>query len=104
MFVHCHTLGIRRQIVERSTLVRQPISVATALGPVSGKLIRLPTGEERFAPEYEDCQRLASEHEQPLYRIRRLAQAAWDDSNRPRLAAPSAPEPMPGNERDEATD
>jgi pyridinium-3,5-bisthiocarboxylic acid mononucleotide nickel chelatase len=104
MFVHCHTLGIRRQIVERSTLERQPISVATALGPVSGKLIRLPTGEERFAPEYEDCQRLASEHEQPLYRIRRLAQSAWDESNRPRLAAASAPEPMPGNEPDEAND
>jgi len=86
MFVHCHTLGIRRQIVERTTLLRQPLAVETPLGPVAGKLIRLPTGQERFAPEYEDCRRLAIEHEQPLYRVRRLAQQAWDDSHRPKLA------------------
>ena len=36
----------------------------------------LPDGSERAAPEYEDCARLAREHNVPLQRVMQAAQSA----------------------------
>ena len=50
--------------------------MATPWGEVSVKVATLPDGSERAAPEYEDCARLAHEHNVPLQRVMQAAQSA----------------------------
>lgn len=69
------TLGVRFHPVERRKLERSSISVDTAYGPVRVKVGHL--GERRrYAPEYEDCARLARQHQVPLLQIYEAARAA----------------------------
>jgi len=68
------TLGVRRWPVGRQVLPREPHTVETPWGPVQGKLARLPDGTQRFAPEYDDCRRIAREHGVPLREVYRAAQ------------------------------
>ncbi|UCG39205.1 MAG: nickel pincer cofactor biosynthesis protein LarC, partial [bacterium] len=51
--------GIRSWNVERLVQPRQTLTVTTALGPVSVKRWRSPSGRWRFKPEFEECRRLA---------------------------------------------
>ena len=62
--------------MERVCLPRRFEQVATPWGEVSVKVATLPDGSERAAPEYEDCARLAREHNVPLQRVMQTAQAA----------------------------
>lgn len=69
------TLGVRYHPVERRVLERSSLTVETAYGPVRLKVGHL--GERRrYAPEYEDCARLARQHQVPLLRIYEAARAA----------------------------
>lgn len=69
------TLGVRFHPVERRVLERSSLTVETAYGPVRLKVGHL--GERRrYAPEYEDCARLARQHQVPLLRIYEAARAA----------------------------
>jgi uncharacterized protein (TIGR00299 family) protein len=69
LFRETTTLGVRRSIVERRKLRRQPHQVRTAWGPVSGVLATLPDGQMRFSPEYESCRRIAESQSIPLGRV-----------------------------------
>jgi uncharacterized protein (TIGR00299 family) protein len=69
------TLGVRFHPVERRVLERSSISVDTPFGPVRVKVGHLGAGC-RYAPEYEDCARLARRHQVPLLRIYEAARAA----------------------------
>jgi hypothetical protein len=71
------TLGVRRYLVERRTLPRQPTLVATPWGQVAGMAAELPGGGVRFAPEFEACRRLAVENQLPLPEVYRAARAAF---------------------------
>lgn len=65
LFQETSTLGIRRKMVERRALSRSITQVETPYGPVRVKVAHF-NGEKKFAPEYEDCKRLAREHDVPL--------------------------------------
>ena len=70
------TNAVRRQVMERVCLPRRFEQVTTPWGEVSVKVATLPDGSERAAPEYEDCARLAREHDVPLQRVMQAAQSA----------------------------
>ena len=78
LFRETTTLGIRRWMVDRRVLRRQPHCVTTPWGSVEGK-IGWPSSESpRFAPEYESCRRIADEHKVPLRDVYEAAQKAFD--------------------------
>ena len=76
IFLETTTNGIRRQVMERVCLPRRFEQVTTPWGEVAVKVATLPDGSERAAPEYEDCARLAREHNVPLQRVMQAAQSA----------------------------
>ena len=69
------TIGLRYYGVERRVLERQVRAVATPYGEVNVKFSCLD-GRRRAAPEYEDCARLAQQHQVPLLSVYEAARAA----------------------------
>ncbi|MCE2448767.1 MAG: nickel pincer cofactor biosynthesis protein LarC [Candidatus Latescibacteria bacterium] len=69
------TIGLRYYGVERRVLKRQVRAVATPYGEVNVKFSYLD-GRRRAAPEYEDCARLAQQHQVPLLSVYEAARAA----------------------------
>ena len=69
------TIGLRYYEVERRVLERQIRTVATPYGEVGVKFSCID-GRRRAAPEYEDCARLAQEHQVPLLSVYEAARAA----------------------------
>jgi hypothetical protein len=51
--------------------------VNTAWGAVRVKVATLPDGEQRAAPEYEDCRRLSEDRGLPLQTLYDAALTAW---------------------------
>jgi uncharacterized protein (TIGR00299 family) protein len=70
VFAETSTLGLRFYAAERRVQTRQWREVATPWGPVRIKV----SGGGHFAPEYEDCRRLAEQRQVPLKQV--LAEAA----------------------------
>ena len=60
------TLGVRWRLTEREIAERSTDTVETPWGPVRRKLKRLAGRIVSAKPEYEDCARLAREHDVPL--------------------------------------
>ncbi|NEQ99289.1 MAG: nickel pincer cofactor biosynthesis protein LarC [Cyanothece sp. SIO2G6] len=75
------TLGIRRRVEERSLLHREFQTVSTPYGEVSMKVaaIQPHTAIINVKPEYEDCVRLAQQHQVAWAEIYRTALKQWDD-------------------------
>ena len=69
------TIGLRYYEVERRVLERQIRAVATPYGEVNVKFSCLD-GRRRAAPEYDDCARLAQQHQVPLLSVYEAARAA----------------------------
>jgi pyridinium-3,5-bisthiocarboxylic acid mononucleotide nickel chelatase len=69
VFAETTTLGVRVQELERVALIRETATVDTPYGPMRVKRTRLPGGEVRSTPEYEDCKRAAQTHGLPLRSI-----------------------------------
>ncbi|MXW79230.1 MAG: nickel pincer cofactor biosynthesis protein LarC [Gemmatimonadetes bacterium] len=69
------TIGLRYYGVERRVLERQIRAIATPYGEVNVKFSYLD-GRRRAAPEYEDCARLAQQHQVPLLSVYEAARAA----------------------------
>ncbi len=80
LFVETPTLGVRRSIVERTVLARESVEVQTPWGKIAGKIAFLPYGAQRFAPEYEDCRRIASQRGVSLSEVMAAAVAAFQTS------------------------
>ncbi len=78
VLTHTTTIGVRVAREERVELERETASVATALGNVDVKIVRLPDGSTRMSPEYESCRRLAESSGRPIEAIYRLVAAAWE--------------------------
>jgi hypothetical protein len=76
LFAETSTLGIRQQFITRQALARISREVETPYGPVRVKIARWAEGQSKAAPEYEDCRRLAAEHNVPLREVYRAAEAA----------------------------
>lgn len=68
LFEETGTLGVRRRLVERTTLPRRTVEVQTSWGAVRVKIGEFEGGQSE-APEFEDCARIAREHAVPLTRV-----------------------------------
>ncbi len=77
IYTHTSTLGIRQRRLDRHHLPRTLVSVDTAWGPVRVKVATLPDGEQRAAPEYEDCRRISEARDVPIGVLYEAALGAW---------------------------
>lgn len=68
------TLGVRVQQVQRLKAQRTPQTIATPFGPMLIKVKRLGTQFISAAPEYEECQRIAHEHNMSLADVYSITQ------------------------------
>lgn len=66
LFRESSTLGIRSRREKRRVLARRHESVRTAWGEVRIKIGSMNGTDSQFAPEYEDCRRIATERHIPL--------------------------------------
>jgi pyridinium-3,5-bisthiocarboxylic acid mononucleotide nickel chelatase len=66
IFCETTTLGVRRRIEQRRCLNRTWQTVQTRWGDVRMKIGSMNGRITNYAPEYEDCRRIAVEHEVPL--------------------------------------
>jgi uncharacterized protein (TIGR00299 family) protein len=66
IFTETTTLGVRQREETRRTLAREWVTVATRWGSVRLKVASMSGAITNYAPEYEDCRRIASEHHVPL--------------------------------------
>jgi len=69
LFAETTTLGVRRREEARQTLARRWESVQTRWGDVRVKIASLNGAVTNYAPEYEDCRRIAAEQHIPLKRV-----------------------------------
>jgi hypothetical protein len=69
LFRHSTTFGVRYYPVLRRTLERKFEDVLTPWGRVRVKVGLYEDGTVTASPEYEDCARLAREHDVPLSQV-----------------------------------
>jgi uncharacterized protein (TIGR00299 family) protein len=77
IFTETTTLGVRRRDEVRQTLARRWESVGTPWGDVRIKIASMNGTVTNFAPEYEDCRRIAAEHHVPLKTVMQEAARAY---------------------------
>jgi uncharacterized protein (TIGR00299 family) protein len=68
LFRETGTFGVRRTTATRAKLQREEVAVETPWGPVRAKR-GWRAGHEVLTPEYEDCARVAREHNVPLREV-----------------------------------
>jgi uncharacterized protein (DUF111 family) len=73
------SIGLRYYPVQRVVLEREMRSVQTPYGAVRVKIARAPGGHDNFAPEYEDCRRLAAEKNVPIKVVYQGARELFED-------------------------
>jgi pyridinium-3,5-bisthiocarboxylic acid mononucleotide nickel chelatase len=66
IFVETTTLGVRIRQESRAVLARRHVNVRTQWGEVRMKLANLNGCVSNYAPEYEDCRRIAEARQVPL--------------------------------------
>ncbi len=77
IFAETTTLGVRRREERRQVLPRRHLTVGTPWGQVRMKVAELNGVVSSYAPEYEDCRRLAVEHHIPLKTVMQEAVRAY---------------------------
>ena len=77
IFSETTTLGVRRREESRQTLARRWENVRTEWGEVRIKIASMNGTVTNYAPEYEDCRRIASEHHVPLKTVMQEASRAY---------------------------
>lgn len=82
LFTETTTLGVRRRDEARTVLARRWESVQTAWGEVRIKIASMNGNVTNYAPEYEDCRRIAAEHHVPLKQVMGAAVAAYVPSSK----------------------
>lgn len=70
------SLGVREQELQRSLLNRDRVEVNTPFGKTFVKIAHLPGGAHKYAPEFEDCRRLARAANVPLREVYVAAETA----------------------------
>jgi hypothetical protein len=81
VFTETTTLGVRQRQEQRSTLARRWLPVATPWGEVRMKVASLNGAVTNYAPEYEDCRRIAAAHHVPLKTVMQEATLAYLSSS-----------------------
>ena len=69
IFAETTTLGVRCREEFRQTLSRRWETVETTWGPVRMKIASMNGCISNYAPEYEDCRKLAEAHQVPLKKV-----------------------------------
>jgi len=77
IFTETTTLGVRQRNERRQTLARKWLSVNTTWGEVRIKIATMNGTVTNYAPEYEDCRRIAVEHRVPLKEVMSEAVEAY---------------------------
>jgi pyridinium-3,5-bisthiocarboxylic acid mononucleotide nickel chelatase len=76
-FAETTTLGVRRREERRQILARDWRTVRTGFGDVRIKVASMNGTISSYAPEYEDCRRIATEHRVPLKQVMQEAIQAY---------------------------
>jgi pyridinium-3,5-bisthiocarboxylic acid mononucleotide nickel chelatase len=66
IFMETTTLGVRQREEKRQALAREWVTVATRWGDVRLKVASVNGAVTNYAPEFEDCRRIATERHIPL--------------------------------------
>jgi uncharacterized protein (TIGR00299 family) protein len=77
LFEQTTTIGVRIHEARRKVLERERVRVETPYGAVNVKVARREGKVVNVAPEYEDCQRLATEKAVPLKQVILAAEVAY---------------------------
>lgn len=77
VFAETETLGIRRHTLERAVRQREECQVETPWGTVRGKRAVAGSGVNTFAPEFDDCARVATAAGVALRDVYRAAESAY---------------------------
>jgi pyridinium-3,5-bisthiocarboxylic acid mononucleotide nickel chelatase len=77
IFAETTTLGVRQRQEVRQTLARRWENVRTQWGEVRIKIASMNGTVTNYAPEYEDCRRIAAEHHVPLKTVMQEATRAY---------------------------
>jgi pyridinium-3,5-bisthiocarboxylic acid mononucleotide nickel chelatase len=77
IFQETTTIGVRKYPVDRTTLDREFVEVETEYGGVRVKVSKLGGEIVNFAPEFDDCVRLARENNVPLKKVQAVAINAY---------------------------
>ena len=80
IFQETTTIGLRRHSAQRTTLEREFVEVETEYGAVKIKVSRMDGEVVNFAPEYEDCARIARERSVSLKLVQSLAISVYLNS------------------------
>ncbi|MFI5088077.1 MAG: nickel pincer cofactor biosynthesis protein LarC [Terriglobales bacterium] len=80
LFGETTTLGIRMRQERRQTLARRTVAVQTPWGEVRMKVANLNGSIANYAPEYEDCRRIADQHKVPLKQVMQEATRRYLES------------------------
>jgi uncharacterized protein (TIGR00299 family) protein len=81
IFTETTTLGVRRREEVRQTLARRWENVRTQWGEVRIKIASMNGTVTNYAPEFEDCRRIAAEHHVPLKTVMQEAARAYLGEN-----------------------
>jgi pyridinium-3,5-bisthiocarboxylic acid mononucleotide nickel chelatase len=82
IFAETTTLGVRQRQEVRQTLARRWENVRTQWGEVRIKIASMNGTVTNYAPEYEDCRRIAAEHHVPLKTVMQEATRAYAGGGR----------------------
>jgi uncharacterized protein (TIGR00299 family) protein len=77
IFRETTTIGVRYHAMARECLERETVTVETALGAVRVKVARRNGAIVNVSPEFEDCVRLAGQHNRPVKEVQALASTAF---------------------------
>jgi uncharacterized protein (TIGR00299 family) protein len=66
IFAETTTLGVRMRKEKRAVLARRHVTIQTKWGDIRMKLANLNGSVSNYAPEYEDCRRIAEQQHVPL--------------------------------------
>src|SRR5215470_2246327 len=77
IFAETTTLGVRRREELRQTLTRRWVNASTPWGNVRMKIASMNGSVTNYAPEYEDCRRIAAEQKVPLKTVMQMATQSY---------------------------
>jgi pyridinium-3,5-bisthiocarboxylic acid mononucleotide nickel chelatase len=80
IFRETTTIGVRYREMARECLDRETITVTTSLGDVRIKVAMRDGQVLNASPEFEDCARLAAEHDVPAKNVQAMAMKAYLDA------------------------
>jgi pyridinium-3,5-bisthiocarboxylic acid mononucleotide nickel chelatase len=81
VFAETTSLGVRMREEKRARLARRHLTVGTRWGEVRIKVANLNGSISNYAPEYEDCRRIAEQHRIPLKAVMQEALKSYRERN-----------------------